>query len=46
MIDLQEAARIVNRTILPLYTSNETEIDVAFATLVKQGVGAGESHLT
>src|SRR5262245_19221166 len=38
--ELQEAARVIGRTILPLYASNETDIDGAFATLVKQGVGA------
>jgi putative ABC transport system substrate-binding protein len=40
LIELQEAARIISRTILPLYASNETDIDAAFATLEKQGVGA------
>jgi putative ABC transport system substrate-binding protein len=40
LMELQEAARIIRRTILPLYASNETDIDVAFATVVKEGVGA------
>jgi putative ABC transport system substrate-binding protein len=40
LMELQDAARSISRTILPLYASNETDIDVAFAALVKEGVGA------
>jgi len=38
--ELQGAARSLGRTILALHASNETDIDIAFATLVKERAGA------
>ena len=38
--ELQEAAGVINRQIHVVRASTESEIDVAFATIVQQGVGA------